>query len=170
MDIKANGTRWRTLAASRSKEVRVSPHLRDKIFGILARHANMTIATVRPDGFPQATTVGYANDGMTIYFGCGIGSQKAQNLARDPRCSATIDKDHDNWLEIEGLSLGATAARVTDPAELARVAALFAAKFPQLAALSDDDRANTAIFRVQPSVISVLDYTKGFGHTDFVTL
>ena len=25
------------------------------------------------------------------------------------------------------------------------------------------------IFRVTPTVISVLDYSKGFGHTDFVT-
>jgi len=28
----------------------------------------------------------------------------------------------------------------------------------------------TAIFRVTPSVISVLDYTKGFGHSDLVTV
>jgi hypothetical protein len=26
-----------------------------------------------------------------------------------------------------------------------------------------------AVFRVEPEVISVLDYTKGFGHTDLVT-
>jgi hypothetical protein len=28
---------------------------------------------------------------------------------------------------------------------------------------------NTKIFRVTPTVISVLDYSKGFGHTDLVT-
>ena len=27
-----------------------------------------------------------------------------------------------------------------------------------------------AVFRVEPEVISVLDYTKGFGHADLVTL
>lgn len=148
----------------------MSPELHRKILDILARHNNMTIATLRPDGFPQATTVGYANDGMKIYFGCGVRSQKAQNLARDPRVSAAIDADHANWAEIEGLSLAGTAARVTDPGELAKVDEIFLAKFPQAAAFSADDRAATAIYRVTPIVISVLDYTKGFGHNDLVTV
>jgi len=29
--------------------------------------------------------------------------------------------------------------------------------------------ADVRIFRVEPMVISLLDYTKGFGHTDLVT-
>jgi PPOX class probable F420-dependent enzyme len=148
----------------------VTPELHSKILGILARHNNMTIATLRPDGFPQATTVGYANDGLKIYFGCGPNSQKAQNLRRDPRVSAAIDEDHVNWAEIEGISLAGTAAPVNDADELARVAALFLAKFPQLAAFPEQDRPSMAIFRVTPSVISVLDYAKGFGHTDLVRL
>lgn len=147
----------------------VSPELREKILDILARHENMTIATLRPDGFPQATTVGYASDGLTIYFGCGAQSQKAKNLARDPRVSAAIDKDHDYWMEIEGLSLAGTAHRVNDAAELARVAQLFHAKFPQLAEFSTDP-FDMVLFRVTPTVISVLDYSKGFGHTDLVTV
>ncbi len=144
------------------------PELNRKILDILARHNNMTIATLRPDGFPQATTVGYANDGLKIYFGCGARSQKAQNLARDPRVSAAIDSDRASWAEIEGLSLGGTAARVINPAELAKVGDIFLAKFPQVAHLSAEDRTDTAIFRVTPIVISVLDYSKGFGHHDLV--
>ena len=148
----------------------MSPEQRDKILGVLARHNNMTIATLRPDGFPQATTVGYASDGMTIYFGCGAQSQKAHNLSRDNRVSAAIDEDHANWTEIEGISLGGTAARVTDPEELSKVAALFLAKFPQIAAFSPDDRASTVIYRVTPTVVSVLDYSKGIGHNELVQL
>jgi len=53
----------------------------------------MTVAANRPDGWPQATTVGYVNEGMTLYFRCGSQSQKAQNLARDDRISLTIDHD-----------------------------------------------------------------------------
>jgi nitroimidazol reductase NimA-like FMN-containing flavoprotein (pyridoxamine 5'-phosphate oxidase superfamily) len=52
----------------------------------------MTLATNRPDGWPQATTVGYVNDGLTIYFLCSPQSQKAANLARDSRVSLTIVK------------------------------------------------------------------------------
>jgi PPOX class probable F420-dependent enzyme len=148
----------------------VPPELRRKILDILARHNNVTIATLRPDGYPQATTVGYASDGLTIYFGCAPQSQKAQNLARDPRVSAAIDEDHQNWNEIEGLSLAGTARHVTDVAELAKVESLFAAKFPQMGAFSAEDVARLIVFRVTPSVISVLDYSKGFGHSDLVTV
>ena len=77
----------------------VPPELHRKILDILARHNNVTIATLRPDGYRQATTVGYASDGLTVYFGCAPQSQQAQNSARDPRVSAAIDEDHQNWNE-----------------------------------------------------------------------
>ena len=38
-----------------------------QIIGLLDEHRIMTIATNRPDGWPQATVVGYANDGLIIY-------------------------------------------------------------------------------------------------------
>ena len=59
--------------------------IKRKIVELLDQHRLMTVATNRPDGWPQATTVGYVNDGLTIYFLCGPESQKAQNLARDNR-------------------------------------------------------------------------------------
>jgi nitroimidazol reductase NimA-like FMN-containing flavoprotein (pyridoxamine 5'-phosphate oxidase superfamily) len=66
--------------------------LKSKIFEFLDQHRLMTLATNRPDGWPQATTVGYVNDGLTIYFLCSPQSQKAANLARDSRVSLTIVK------------------------------------------------------------------------------
>ena len=35
----------------------------------------------RPDRWQQATTVGYVNGGLTLYFLCSPESQKAHNLA-----------------------------------------------------------------------------------------
>ena len=37
-----------------------------KIVELLDQHRLMTVATNRPDGWPQATTVGYVNDGLTL--------------------------------------------------------------------------------------------------------
>ena len=45
--------------------------LRQKILAILNEHRLMTVATNRPDGWPQATTVGYVNEDLIIYFLCG---------------------------------------------------------------------------------------------------
>jgi hypothetical protein len=40
--------------------------IRQQILTLLDQHRIMTIATLRPDGWPQATTVGYANEGLTL--------------------------------------------------------------------------------------------------------
>jgi hypothetical protein len=37
--------------------------IKDKILALLDQRRKMTIATLRPDGWPQTTTVGYANEG-----------------------------------------------------------------------------------------------------------
>lgn len=144
--------------------------IRRKILGLLDEHRIMTIATLRPDGWPQATTVGYVNDGLTLYFLCGPDSQKAANLARDDRVSLTIDHDTPQVMQISGLSMAAHAQAVVDRAEAERVLRMLPLKYPEQESLPvpmptpDDVR----IFRVTPTVISVLDYSKGFGHTDLV--
>jgi len=144
--------------------------LRDKILSLLDEHRDMSLATIRPDGWPQATTVGYGNDGLTLYFLCGRESQKAANLDRDDRVSATIDHDTPQVMEIKGLSMAARARPVTDPAEAHKALGLLMAKYPpqEGVTLPEPKAEDVRIFRITPTVISVLDYTKGFGHTDLV--
>lgn len=145
--------------------------LRTKILALLDQHRIMTVATLRPDGWPQATTVGYVNEGLTLYFLCGLESQKAKNLARDDRISLTIDHDTADLMAITGLSMAAHAHPVTDRVEAETVLRMLPLKYPDSPPLPmkmpsvDEIR----IFRVTPTVISVLDYSKGFGHTDLVT-
>jgi nitroimidazol reductase NimA-like FMN-containing flavoprotein (pyridoxamine 5'-phosphate oxidase superfamily) len=145
--------------------------IRQKVLALLDQHRIMTIATLRPDGWPQATTVGYVNEGMILYFLCGLDSQKANNLARDNRCSLTIDHDTANIMAITGLSMAARAHAILDRAEAEKVLRMLPLKYPDAPALEmkmptpDEVR----LFRVEPVVISVLDYSKGFGHTDLVT-
>ena len=104
--------------------------IRTKILTLLDEHRKMTIATLRPDGWPQATTVGYANDGLTLYFLCGLDSQKATNLARDNRVSLTIDDDTAQVMEITGLSMAARAEAVVDRAEAEKALRLLMLKYP----------------------------------------
>jgi len=148
----------------------VEAAIRAEILRLLGQHRKMTLATLRPDGWPQATTVGYGNDDLTIYFLCAPDSQKAANLARDDRVSLTIDDDTAQVMSIEGLSMAARAHLVTDPSEAEKALRLMMQRYPpQEAPLPVPDAANVRIFRVTPTVISVLDYSKGFGHTDLVT-
>lgn len=150
----------------------MAEHLHQKILALLDGHRIMTVATLRPDGWPQATTVGYVNEGLTLWFLCGKDSQKAQNLAADNRVSVTIDHDTPDIMAITGLSMAARAERVTDEAEARKVIALMPLKYPdappQMASLAMPKPQDVALFRLEPLVVSVLDYTQGFGHTELV--
>ena len=145
--------------------------IRKKILALLDEHRIMTIATLRPDGWPQATTVGYVSEGLTLYFLCGRDSQKAVNLALDDRVSLTIDHDTPQVMEITGLSMAAYAQAVDDRAEAEKVLRMLPLKYPDQESLpvSMPTPDDVRIFRVTPTVISVLDYSKGLGHTDLVT-
>lgn len=148
----------------------MTPQDKETILRLLAQHRIMTVATVRPDGWPQATTVGYASEGLLLYFLCSKQSQKAANIVADNRISLVIDHDTSDPMGIEGLSLAARAYAISDPAEEARVVELMVAKFPEYRSLPRPDLAGVQLFMVIPEVISVLDYRKGFGHSDLVTV
>jgi len=143
--------------------------VRRKILTLLGQHRR-TIPTLRPEGWPQATTVGYVNEGPTLYFLCGLDSQKAANLARDDRVSLTVDHDTPQVMEITGLSMAARAQPVLDRAEAEKVLHMLPQKYPEQVNLPGPmpTADQVRIFRVTPTVMSVLDYTKGFGHTDLV--
>jgi nitroimidazol reductase NimA-like FMN-containing flavoprotein (pyridoxamine 5'-phosphate oxidase superfamily) len=110
------------------------------------------------------------NDGLTIYFLCSPQSQKAANLARDNRISLTIDPDVSDPTAIAGLSMAAQAQPVTDPTETAKALKLLGTRYPEYAAFHMPKPEEIAVYRVLPKVISVLDYSKGFGHSDLVTV
>jgi nitroimidazol reductase NimA-like FMN-containing flavoprotein (pyridoxamine 5'-phosphate oxidase superfamily) len=144
--------------------------IRAKILDLLGQHRLMTVATNRPDGWPQATTVGYANDDFTLYFLCGPQSQKAQNIGRDNRVSLTIDHDVFDPMAITGLSMAAIAQPVRDPAEVSKATNLLMKRYPEYAAYPAPKPDEILIMKVLPKVISVLDYTKGFAHADLITV
>ena len=144
--------------------------LQQEILSILKAAGEMTVATIRPDGYPQATTVNYVSDGFAIYFGCAAECQKVQNIACNDKVSLTVTPPHFNWEDIRGLSIGGRATPVTDPQEINRVSELMLRKFPQILRYALAGKKGVFLVRITPEVISVLDYRKGFGHTDLVKI
>jgi len=143
----------------------------------------MTIATNRSDGWPQATIVGYVNDGFLLYCFIARNAQKFANITRDARVSMTIGSDSPNPLEIKGLSLAGLASVVTDRSEFDHVCKLRLKRYPEYASLSVANLHEDAMQRlvpqphqqgvvllpIAPEIISVLDYSKGFGYSDLIT-
>jgi hypothetical protein len=144
--------------------------LSERILRLLDTHRIMTIATNRADGWPQATVVGYANDGLVLYCFMGRLGQKFANIARDPRVSIAIADDFPDPMQIEGLSMAARGAPVDDKDEFARVGRIFLERYPEYAKWGAPDPALAPLMRFTPEVISVLDYSRDFGHSDLVTV
>lgn len=143
---------------------------REFVLDILSRVKDMSLATIRPDGYPQATTVSYANDGLTLYAGIGLGGQKANNLQYNNKVSLTVTPAYEDWNHIKGLSIGGIAEIIHDPEELRHASKCLLDRFPQLKTLQPGTMslpwAGAILIKILPLVISVLDYTKGFGHTE----
>jgi nitroimidazol reductase NimA-like FMN-containing flavoprotein (pyridoxamine 5'-phosphate oxidase superfamily) len=139
-----------------------------KIIELLDQHRIMTIATVRPDGWPQATVVGYANDGLIIYCVVSRDGQKYTNIMREPRVSLAIARDYPQPLQIKGLSIAARVVESKDPGERDHVTEILYKRYPEYKIMPPPDPNAMPLLRLTPEIVSVLDYSKGFGHADLV--
>jgi hypothetical protein len=86
-----------------------------------AHNARTTwLTTINEDGSPHVTPVGAMWLDGTFWFQTGEGTHKSRNLARDARCSVAV-----SILDADVVVDG-DAARVTEPASVARVAKAWA--------------------------------------------
>ena len=95
----------------------------------------------------------------------------AQIIARDDRVSIAIASDPDDVMRITGLSMAARAQPVLDLAEAARIIGMLPSRYPPQTVplpFPMPGPEQGRIMRVLPTVISLLDYTQGFGHADLV--
>lgn len=137
---------------------------------ILNANRIMSIATVRSDGWPQATIVGYANEGFRLYFLIYRNSQKFANIARDNRVAITVGQEPPAVEEIEAVYAGCEVRELTDLAERSRAWTVLAKRHPNLGQLAPPEDAEVATMVAQCKYVSVLDYSKGLGHTESLVL
>jgi nitroimidazol reductase NimA-like FMN-containing flavoprotein (pyridoxamine 5'-phosphate oxidase superfamily) len=137
---------------------------------ILDKNRIMTIATVRPDGWPQATIVGYANEGFRLYFLIYRNSQKWANIARDNRVAITVGHEPATLSDIKAVYAGCSVREVTALAERSRAWGLLAKRHPNLTDLAPPDAAEVATMAADCLHLSILDYSQGLGHAETLTL
>lgn len=144
--------------------------MKDKAISILAENRIMAIATNRPDGWPQTTMVGYANEDILMYFVISRKSQKFANIERDDRVSIVVGRDFHDPSTIRALSIAAHASEVRDAEQRRRAIHLLLERHPALERLAPPEEGHSAVMRANPSIITILDYSKGFGHSDVLTV
>src|SRR3989442_7332026 len=79
------------------------------------------LATVRIDGRPHVMPVGILWHEGAFWFSAGAGTQKAKNIARDPRCVVSI-----STIGMDIVAEG-TAEKMTDEPTVQRIADAFGA-------------------------------------------
>jgi nitroimidazol reductase NimA-like FMN-containing flavoprotein (pyridoxamine 5'-phosphate oxidase superfamily) len=137
---------------------------------ILNDNRIMIIATLRPDGWPQTTIVGYANQGWRLYFLIYRTSQKFENISRDNRVSISVGHEPRTLSEIKAVYAGCNVHEVEDLAERSHAWKLLAERHPNLTDLAPPGTAQVATMSAECKYVSVLDYSKGLGHTETLTL
>lgn len=137
---------------------------------ILNSNRIMTIATVRPDGWPQATMVGYANQGFRLYFLIYRTSQKFTNIAQNNRVAITVSEEPAELRDIKAVYAGCAVHEVTDLAERSRAWELLAKRHPNLTDLAPPENGEVATMAADCKHVSVLDYSLGLGHTEALDL
>jgi PPOX class probable F420-dependent enzyme len=68
----------------------VSVPLPDALLDLLRKPSPCFVATTMPDGSPQLTQTWVTTDGEHVVINTPAGTQKARNVARDPRVAVNI--------------------------------------------------------------------------------
>ncbi len=137
---------------------------------ILDDNRIMSIATVRADGWPQSTIVGYANDGWRLYFLISRTSQKFANISHDNRISVSVGHEPRQLRDIKAVYAGCCAREVTDTRERSHAWQLLAKRHPNLTDLAPPQKDEVATMVAECRYVSVLDYSLGLGHTEALTI
>lgn len=137
---------------------------------ILNANRTMAVSTLRPDGWPQTTIVGYANDGWTVYFLILRNSQKFANIRHDDRISFAIASEAIDLHKHKAVYVGAHAVEMTEEEERERGWRLLVERHPNLVGFERPDPEVTALMRARCEHVSVLDYSVALGHTEALTV
>jgi PPOX class probable F420-dependent enzyme len=86
----------------------------DEVAAMLAGNRKVQLATISPDGYPHLVTMYYTLVDGKIAFWTYRTSQKALNLARDPRISCLVETGN-AYFDLRGVQIQGTVETVTDP-------------------------------------------------------
>ena len=137
---------------------------------ILAANRIMAISTVRPDGWPQTTVVGYANLGFDIFFLIFRESQKYANIQRDNRISIAVAPEPESLEQLKAVYAGAIAEEITDSRERDDAWRLLMERHSNLAGFKIPEAERAVFMRARCKHVSHLDFSLSIGHREQFTI
>jgi PPOX class probable F420-dependent enzyme len=104
-------------------QVRMAP---EEIAALLARSRKVHLATIGKDGTPHLVTMYYVMQDGQITFWTYRTSQKAVNLAADPRITCLVERG-EGYFDLCGVQVQGIARRIDDPAAVIGIGRAIAA-------------------------------------------
>lgn len=133
---------------------------------ILNANRLMAISTVRPDGWPQTTVVGYANRGFELFFMIFRSGQKFANISKDSRISISVAPEPKELADLKAVYAGAHAREIEEPGERDQAWRLLMERHSNLSGFQIPDSGNAVFMRATCKYVSVLDFGQGIGHRE----
>lgn len=148
--------------------------LRGRIEAFLAAHHVMSLATIGREG-PHAASLFYAYDGLVLIWISDPASRHSRDVDAEPRVAATIAADYSHFAQIRGLQIWGIARRV-EQNERERCLTMLEARYVFLKRSAEGPEkmhnayAQSAIYRLDPKRLVLIDNTRGFGHKETLDL
>lgn len=98
----------------------------DEVSALLGASRKVQVASLNPDGSVHLVTMFYAMVEEHIAFWTYRTSQKARNLARDPRITCLVE-DGEDYFELRGVQIAGTVRVLADPEDVLAIGRLIAA-------------------------------------------
>lgn len=153
----------------------MSSDLAQRIGAFLDAHHVMSLATLDADG-PHAANLFYACDGLAPVWVSDPDTRHSRAVAVDSQVAATVALDYSDFATIRGVQIAGVARRIEAGDERGRLLTLLQARYPFLGQLANgppklrEAYARTAVYRLQPTRIVLIDNTQGFGHKETLDL
>lgn len=137
---------------------------------ILSSHRIMAISTLRPDGWPQTTIVGYANRGFELIFLIYRAGQKFSNIQHDDRISIAVAAEPVDLHQLQAVYANAHARQITDEVERQEAWRQLMQRHSNLAGSQLPGATEAVFMRAMCEHVSVLDFTQGLGHQEVLVI
>jgi uncharacterized protein YhbP (UPF0306 family) len=128
----------------------------------LGEQSTFTLATASPTGVPHASTFLYVNDGPMLFFWTRPDTTTARHIEQNSLVSFAIDEYAQDLRQTKGVQGRGESRVILSGEEIARVAALFGDKFPDL---SPGATMSISFFKLVPTDIDFIDNTDPGGET-----
>lgn len=146
----------------RRRQIRMSEA---ELAAFLGAQRTVTCATIGPEGRPHLVALWYVPAAGRLDCWAYAASQKARNLARDPRATLLTEAGT-TYQELRGASLECDAELVRDPAQVLDIGVALATRYsgatptPDLRAALGPQAAKRVGIRFHPTRVSSWDHRK----------